>query len=521
MLRRPRADAAERSQLVVRLRVAHRAEATRDEAPFEGGVGDALEAKELLVGEAWKGIEREQRLRRRRRDERRSECFEGAARVLGEPPAKARRHGHRRALREDAPDRRLVGRREAHRSEPRLVGEEAGDDGVSRAERLEPACVVVEREDAGDLRLDLPWAFDRHAPVIGTDRDRRGSERVLVEERDREPTVVERRARATGRGEPAQEARGRREGVIALCLDREFRHLSSLDPATVSLVSYLSFPWNARLLDVDVVAVVALGGTVESEAPLLAGDLGMTAYEAALMLRVPSPMQVLRTDDRARALDLLGRLRARGHQAVACDLEGVSTGDALEAVKSFRLEADAFVADAIPSTMGRGEERRLRWTDIVAIVRAIHKTRTERVSKSEEKKLSLGRAALTGGLLVSKSVTKETRTSNEEREQVLYVFPAMGAPWLLAETRLDYLGLGPELRPVKIENFGTLMRIVRERAINAAYDERLLLPRPGAERVRTLVRGHRTSSSAEGVDILAHLVAAAITRPSPYRWATS
>lgn len=268
---------------------------------------------------------------------------------------------------------------------------------------------------------------------------------------------------------------------------------------------------------VDVVAVVTLTTSVEAEAPALAADLGVTPYEAGLMLRVPSPAQVLRTDDRGRALALLARLRARGHEAVACDLAAVATGERLHHVRTFRLEDDALVVDAGASPRGPTATARTPWTDVVAIVRAIHRTRTERLEKTEERKLSMGRAALSGGLVMRKGVTKETRVETEEREQVLYVFPSSGAPLLFAQTRVRYEGLGPLLRPIQIENFMTLIRVLRERQPLAAYDERLIAARPTQERVRTLVRGHQTASSAEGIDLLAHLVALAIARRPPYR----
>lgn len=254
--------------------------------------------------------------------------------------------------------------------------------------------------------------------------------------------------------------------------------------------------------------MIALRTPVEAEAALLAVDLGMTAYEAALMLRVPSPMPILRTDDRARAVDLVTKLRSRGHEVVACDLGAVATGDALTTVRSFRLEADAFVAD----------ERRVPWTDILAMVRAVHRTTTERVTTTERTRLSLGRAALTGGLAFSKTEKQQTRVTNEDREQVLYIFTSgtSGGPLLVPQMRVKYEGLGSHLRPLQLENFTTLLRLLREQVPTVPYDERLLQPRPAQDRVRTLSRDHTKTTSAEGVDLLAHLVAMAIARP-PYR----
>lgn len=264
----------------------------------------------------------------------------------------------------------------------------------------------------------------------------------------------------------------------------------------------------------DIVALMALGTSVEAEAPLLAADLGSTPYETALLLRAPSPVPLLRTDDRGRALDLLARLRARGHDAVACDASAVVSSDAMTHVRSFRVEPEVFVV-----TTPRSLEQNVPWSELIALVRANHRTRTERVEKTDERRLSLGRTAMTGGLLMSKTVTKTKTQSTEDREQVLYVFRHGGAPLLIGQSRARYEGLGAALRSSQIENFTTLVRLLRERAPQAAYDERLLAPRPQLDRVRAGGGGVVSVSTSDGIDLLAHLVALASARAPgrPYR----
>jgi len=262
----------------------------------------------------------------------------------------------------------------------------------------------------------------------------------------------------------------------------------------------------------DVVALMALASSVEEEAPRLAADLGSTAYEAGLLLRSPTPVPLLRTDDRTRALDLVAKLRARRHDVVACEASAVVPSDAMTPVRSFRLDDDAFVVTAANASTS------VAWSDIVALIRAVHRTSSEHVEKSAERKLSLGRAAMSGGVLMTKTVTKSAKHTVEEREQVLYVFRQSGAPMLAMISRTRYEGLAAALRPSQIENFNTLVRTLRERAPQALYDERLLAPRPGLERVRAGTTGAVSASSSDGIDLLAHLIALAGTRAQrPYR----
>ncbi len=261
----------------------------------------------------------------------------------------------------------------------------------------------------------------------------------------------------------------------------------------------------------DVVAIVALARSVEAEAPWLAAELGLTAYETAVMLRAPGPVIVHRGESRERTTDLLGKLRARGHDAIACELDTVVASDDMFRPKAFRFEGGDLIG------IGNGEERRLPLTDIFALVRANHLTRSEQTVVERNRSVSIGRAALTGGILATKTRTTEKRLVTDEREPVLYVFRLDGAPWLLASTHLRYDGLGPDMKISKVENFEVLVRLLRERAAGAPYDARLLAVRPATTVVETSSTRTSTSSSST-LDVLAHLVAIWLGRTArPYR----
>ena len=261
----------------------------------------------------------------------------------------------------------------------------------------------------------------------------------------------------------------------------------------------------------DVVAIVALGRSVEEEAPRLAADLGLTAYETAVMLRAPMPVIVLRTEDRARAIDLLAKLRSRGHDAVGCALDAVGSSDDMFRPKAFRFDAGDFIG------LGHGEERRLPLGAVTALVRATHVTRIEDVTIERQRKISIARTALNGGLLRTKAVQTESTRVTHEREPVLYVFRADAPPWLLASTQLRYDGLAHDMKISKLENFEVLIRLLRELAPSAAFDARLMSVRANTTVVAARPK-HLASSSAASLDVLAHIVAMSLARTTrPYR----
>jgi hypothetical protein len=262
---------------------------------------------------------------------------------------------------------------------------------------------------------------------------------------------------------------------------------------------------------VDAIAIVALARSVDEEAPRLAADLGVTAYETGVMLRSPGPVIVLRTEDRARAADLLSRLRSRGHDAIHVDLDTVVSSDNMFRPKSFRFDGADLVAN------GQGEERRLALADVFAFIRANHVTRTEDTVVERNHKISVGRAALTGGLLAKKTTTSETRRVVNEREPVLYLFRSDGAPWFLSSTELRYDGLAEQMKISMMENFEVLLRVLRERAPTAIFDARLVAVRANTTVVAASTT-HLATSSSTAMDVLAHIVAVSLSRAArPYR----
>lgn len=257
------------------------------------------------------------------------------------------------------------------------------------------------------------------------------------------------------------------------------------------------------------VALAGLGGPLEAEAAALAADLGCTAYDARLMLAPGLPAIVKTTADRAEAQDLLARLRARGNEAVAFDTAAVASSATMKTMRHFRL-GDAGIED---------DGDALAYDDLVALVAAVHRTRTDNETVTREKKFSVSRALLTSGLSMSKTVTKESRASSEEREAVLYLFPRSGAPWLLRERGTIWGGHGRPLEATEAANFRATVAVLRERARGAVYDDRLVTRKVAERAALSAGLGSTTvTSSSEGtVDLLAHVLALWLAKRAAYR----
>lgn len=264
-----------------------------------------------------------------------------------------------------------------------------------------------------------------------------------------------------------------------------------------------------------VVAIVTFATPIEAEAPLLAGELGMGAYEATQLLRGGAPVVTLRTSDREAAAAHLEKLRRRGHDAVGFAAESVTSSAAMGDVKGFAIELEAIRFQL----RGRPDEV-VPFDELVCFVRAIHRTSERVTTTSKERAFDFKKLAISGGLMMTKTIEKESTMQTDEREPVAYLFRRTAPPLLLGASRAKYMGLGADVRPTQLENFERTLQLLRERAPFAPYDDRLVaLRRIGHEKVSLPARGQEVTSSAQGVDLLAHIVAMTLIRTgqNPYR----
>ncbi len=208
------------------------------------------------------------------------------------------------------------------------------------------------------------------------------------------------------------------------------------------------------------VAIRALNGSIDEEAASLARELGIAPYDARLKLSQPAPMIVMRTNDMEAARALGVSLHARGHDVVAID-EGAVPEPV--SVRAFRFDDAAFESNSDAIAYG----------DIVALVRAVRTTRSESTEKVTERKLRPGMAIATGGLIMSKKVTREVKHVGQDREDLLYVFARSRPAWLVGERTTQYGSLDAVATSQR-ENFLRVVDELRKRAPQARLDERLL-----------------------------------------------
>jgi hypothetical protein len=254
------------------------------------------------------------------------------------------------------------------------------------------------------------------------------------------------------------------------------------------------------------VALIELATSAEEEASVLARELGVNAYDLRLHLSGMLPAVIMTTPDADAADVVLRAVRQRGHGAVACDLRRLVPSTSMVSVRHFALDDAGMRAD-----VGPGEV--LPYGVIQAFVHAAH-PELHRMLGYEHVYVSPRQGV----------VRRETMTSEHDASQSLYIFRADSeTPWIMREREAHYAALGPGCGPVQHQNFLAAIRILRARAPNAYFDDRLAVhPRSPEHFTLSLGRpdGGALPWADHGADLAAYLLAlwaASKAAGDPYR----
>lgn len=226
-----------------------------------------------------------------------------------------------------------------------------------------------------------------------------------------------------------------------------------------------------------VVAITRWASTLQEELTELAARLGIVAYDCRLRLAGGLPVVFALVDDGMEAAGHVEFLRTRGHGAVACDMAALPRLEDQLVPVDFEPTATAFHGT---STLGRQFE--LPYADIVAMVQVAAVTRAEQTVTTKERKFSPGRAVLSGGLVLRKTVERVQKTVTDEEERILYMFcRSQPALCVWRELTLRYKGLGDQRQLTRAQNFQALTTRMRTLVPQAFYDERLLTQKRRAD----------------------------------------
>ncbi|HEC96859.1 MAG TPA: hypothetical protein ENI58_01660 [Nitrospirae bacterium] len=220
--------------------------------------------------------------------------------------------------------------------------------------------------------------------------------------------------------------------------------------------------------------IVAVRNTPENEnnpAVILGEIIGTTAYEAGSRLRAAGrfPVIVAVYAEPASADETAAKLRSAGFRAVVLSHDDIESDTRRFIVRNFFFDDMQLRVES-----REGETILLDYGLIEIILRGTYIEQVTETTIEKGKKLSLGLAVISGGLVMRKSFEKHHVDTSENREGFLNLYDSMRRIIVLRENALVYSSLGSRLQPTRTANFAFITAELKRRCPYASYDESLL-----------------------------------------------
>lgn len=220
-----------------------------------------------------------------------------------------------------------------------------------------------------------------------------------------------------------------------------------------------------------IVGIYELGKEKESLAGPLAAALGRTNCEAMARLRAPGdgPLIVAVFAMEEQAGLLSEKLRYAGFKAVVLSADEIEAEKHARIVRRFGLGDQDLLIETV-----KAEKLTVPFLDIELILRGTGIVSAMSSETVKSRSVSLGRAVLSGGMMISKTKKDVREVRTEEREGFINLYAGDAPALVFRENSIAYDSLGSELRPSRAANFVYLVSELRRRCTTARYDERLL-----------------------------------------------
>jgi hypothetical protein len=204
-------------------------------------------------------------------------------------------------------------------------------------------------------------------------------------------------------------------------------------------------------------------------AETLAAVMQVTVFDARQRLVGKGPTVVASYADPGQAQSLLGKLRQAGFEGFVVDAERCLAGSATIVVRRFELAEDAFCVEA-----AGGRKVRMAYHDVALLIPASRSTSQTEIQAVTDRKFSMGKTLLAGGLPMTKKVTLQETVTLEDQERILYLCAKDRRRLLFCQNGMNYDGLGKEMKFSRDMNFQCLLAELYRRCPTTARDDRLL-----------------------------------------------
>ena len=201
----------------------------------------------------------------------------------------------------------------------------------------------------------------------------------------------------------------------------------------------------------------------------IAGILGVLVYETRQRIAGGGPAVLASFADLLQAEGLAARLSQASVPALVIDREGVRKRSQPFHVRRFVLEAQTMQLEGVG-----GELCTIDYCTMDYLLVAVCYAQTPGTATVTERKFSLGKTLLAGGIPMSRKVTREEAVISYVRDETLWLYAQNRGIAVFSRAALNFDGLGAAMELTRELNFSLLKNELRHRVAPAVYDERLL-----------------------------------------------
>jgi len=221
----------------------------------------------------------------------------------------------------------------------------------------------------------------------------------------------------------------------------------------------------------NIVAIYNLDKDEDRLSKTLAAALGKTVYEARSRLRVPKggPSIVAVFQEPEKAEDCAAKLRTNGFNAVILRHEEIESGKERFLARSFE-----FAGESLDVKSRQGQNLILPYSDIRLILYGMGFTVRTETETVKERKFSMGKALMTGGLMMTKSKSHEVSAEKKDHERFLYIYAPGQQTAAFREYALQYDSLVKDIQLSLTANFNYVVAELKRLSPDALFDDRLL-----------------------------------------------
>jgi hypothetical protein len=217
--------------------------------------------------------------------------------------------------------------------------------------------------------------------------------------------------------------------------------------------------------------IVAIHGWEDATDALtgsLAQVLGLVPFEARQRLLSRGPAVVANLAEAQAARNLAAKLDRIGLRTLVIDAPQANRPGSRFAVRRFRFEQQILRIETC-----EGPTADIPYGKIHLLIAATHIV-PALTETSTERKISLKKTALAGGIPLHKEVKRQEIVREEQRQEMLYLRAGQRSVFIFRPDQTKFDGLGTAMQLTRERNLALLKQQIRQSCPELTYDDRLL-----------------------------------------------